>query len=1062
MKSFIKILCGLSILGLATVACNKEVETETPVASKHSVKVTAGISAETRTEMLPSGNQTKWTEEDVSNIHFFENGIEPPEGDLLVDLNDEKTVMTLMADFPTPSVTPSKYVYTSILASDLDENKNAILDDEQIFFNGTFDPTADILVAKPEEFPANQNEVVFSMQYKRVVAVNKIKIKGLEADDNVISVTINANKPILGSYSMTNDAWTNSGYELVLYPYNDLEVSSNGEVSIYFITAPVENALLSIYVETENHNYEKDFTKPITFAANTVTSFATTVAGSEINEHEGTNDFIRVESASVLEEGDYLLVTEKTGNMFNGISSTSTKYGTGESVTISDHVIDDEDVDEDNIIHIAPATNESGNYILHYSGKLLFGTGGNTLNVTTTENDAARWSISCDASGNAAIYNVSYNTRRIVWNARSGQARFAAYANPSIDDNGNEYHNVQLFKKDVSSSTKIAFAKPVISLERNATLDGIIVTWNDVSKAANYTVTCTGQTSQTIAQGVQTAEFKNLAPGTYAVTVTANPANVERNTASVSDEASLEIIDYQLVAPTLSFTPAVDNIVVSWAAVPNAVSYTYTVLGPDDAVVIAETNTEALTFTASNLAENTTYTFKIKSIGETPYISSDFATQTQKTLKSALASIAEIMAELANNAETFEANLTNAIITGTYTGSNSTVYAYIQDASAGILIMGATGLAKGDSFTGYVSGTITTYKDQPEITSIDVSQATKMTGAAIPEPVVVTINQLNTSMATYDGRLCKIAKANAASTLATGTNKSINIAQGENTIKLFTRISYEANSVVKDTYYDVIGYPVTYDGVNEIVVIETGKITETAITWQLKSIGVATQPSKRNYTVGEYFDPTGLVISTVVEDASDNTIFKDGENVPYEDNESDFSFNPGLSDALTTDNTSVTISYGGKTATQAITVTPDGGGIAPVNGTCFNLTSYNNKPDGWTFTNVETGSYFKVNTGGSMVSPAYDLTGCATANVSIKVAKYGSGTNPAAVLSVSYDGGNTWTESKTLTAPTNSTYLQAQTLELSKTFTKKVVIKLENPTGNAALRVQNFSFTVTE
>ncbi len=98
-----------------------------------------------------------------------------------------------------------------------------------------------------------------------------------------------------------------------------------------------------------------------------------------------------------------------------------------------------------------------------------------------------------------------------------------------------------------------------------------------------------------------------------------------------------------------------------------------------------------------------------------------------------------------------------------------------------------------------------------------------------------------------------------------------------------------------------------------------------------------------------------------------------------------------------------------------------------------------------------------------MVSPAYNLTGCATATVSIQVAKYGSGTtNPAAVLSVSYDGGNTWTESKTLTAPTNSTYLAAQTLELSKTFTNKVVIKLENPTGNAALRVQNFSFTVTE
>lgn len=138
------------------------------------------------------------------------------------------------------------------------------------------------------------------------------------------------------------------------------------------------------------------------------------------------------------------------------------------------------------------------------------------------------------------------------------------------------------------------------------------------------------------------------------------------------------------------------------------------------------------------------------------------------------------------------------------------------------------------------------------------------------------------------------------------------------------------------------------------------------------------------------------------------------------------------------------------------------GAITPDNGTCFDLTSYGSLPTGWTCTEVDFGSYFKVKTGGSMVSPAYDLTGCKTATVSVKVAKFGNGTNPAAVLSVSYDGGATWAETKTLTAPTSNTYLAAQTMTLSKTFTNNVVIKIENPTGNAALRVQNFSFTVTE
>ena len=137
-----------------------------------------------------------------------------------------------------------------------------------------------------------------------------------------------------------------------------------------------------------------------------------------------------------------------------------------------------------------------------------------------------------------------------------------------------------------------------------------------------------------------------------------------------------------------------------------------------------------------------------------------------------------------------------------------------------------------------------------------------------------------------------------------------------------------------------------------------------------------------------------------------------------------------------------------------------GGQVPGSDGYCFNITSYSSIPSGWTSDNVVAGSYYRVNTGGSLVSPAYNIEEYSKATVSIKVAKYGSGNNPAAVVSVSYDGGDTWSETKTLTAPTSSTYLDPQTFELSGTFTKNVVIKLENRVGNAALRVQNYSFRV--
>lgn len=88
----------------------------------------------------------------------------------------------------------------------------------------------------------------------------------------------------------------------------------------------------------------------------------------------------------------------------------------------------------------------------------------------------------------------------------------------------------------------------------------------------------------------------------------------------------------------------------------------------------------------------------------------------------------------------------------------------------------------------------------------------------------------------------------------------------------------------------------------------------------LSSISISTHPTKTTYLVGEYFDPTGLVITRTYSDSSSDTY-------SYAGHESDFTFSPTTSTALTTSDTSVTITYGGKNCSQSITVnapkTPD-------------------------------------------------------------------------------------------------------------------------------------------
>lgn len=83
----------------------------------------------------------------------------------------------------------------------------------------------------------------------------------------------------------------------------------------------------------------------------------------------------------------------------------------------------------------------------------------------------------------------------------------------------------------------------------------------------------------------------------------------------------------------------------------------------------------------------------------------------------------------------------------------------------------------------------------------------------------------------------------------------------------------------------------------------------------LSSISIKTAPTTLTYVEGQKFNPAGLVITKNMSDATT-------EDIAYADNESAFTFAPTLTADLATSNTQVTITYGGKSVDQAITVNP--------------------------------------------------------------------------------------------------------------------------------------------
>lgn len=92
------------------------------------------------------------------------------------------------------------------------------------------------------------------------------------------------------------------------------------------------------------------------------------------------------------------------------------------------------------------------------------------------------------------------------------------------------------------------------------------------------------------------------------------------------------------------------------------------------------------------------------------------------------------------------------------------------------------------------------------------------------------------------------------------------------------------------------------------------------VVWDLKSIAVKTAPTKVTYEAGEHFNPAGLVITATYSDhagvKTDKTVDVAYSNATAEA----FTFTPSTSTALSVDDDDVSIAWGGKSTTQAITV----------------------------------------------------------------------------------------------------------------------------------------------
>lgn len=271
MKKVFYVLGTIVVAALTFTACNRE-ELDTPEQSgfTHTVKINATYGIDTKTAIVEGADQASfvWSADDAGRFTVKENDMTGTNVQLA--LTNENATGVLSATFASEEA--DSYVYSAYLvgSGNTTASGSPKIPASQTPTESSYDPDADILVAKSLTFNAPQTEL--NMQFARPVVINKMTLKGLTAGETVSTVVISGGETqIVGYYNISSGKWSGQGTDITLDV--NRTVPTSGELVLYFVTMPAERVTLTVTATTSENIYSKTFTKTINFVENQVTVF---------------------------------------------------------------------------------------------------------------------------------------------------------------------------------------------------------------------------------------------------------------------------------------------------------------------------------------------------------------------------------------------------------------------------------------------------------------------------------------------------------------------------------------------------------------------------------------------------------------------------------------------------------------------------------------------------------------------------------------------------------------------------------------------------------------------
>lgn len=282
------------------------------------------------------------------------------------------------------------------------------------------------------EFALSENDGVMTVESK-AVAGRKLKY--------------NSSSPRFAFYTTDQTPlyfipWEADTTPRIFVNENNYEVeAAEGSIDIVYttndlVTGQIEASVKSGASMTINSTSVGDGKVTVNYAANTAQEPKTATIvlsydGAESQEVVITQAaagatkqyYVKVTTAPTDWSGTYLMVCDTKKMALSGISTTSTKYGIGTAVDITDNKIEATETLASYQVVLSPGST-SGSYLMKFKGSYLYWTSGNSLATNANDNSNTNWLLSV-SEGNVTIKNCKDNTRVIGWNASS--PRFACY-----------------------------------------------------------------------------------------------------------------------------------------------------------------------------------------------------------------------------------------------------------------------------------------------------------------------------------------------------------------------------------------------------------------------------------------------------------------------------------------------------------------------------------------------------------------------------------------------------------------------------------------------------------